>query len=130
MVKSTGNCTPRGIGAGLLEGLEGWCCSIAQWLGQNGIEEALPRLCMVIPQDVLENRLSIVNVLVLDLFHLDWFSGSSLQAQFQLGLGCSVKLLIDSRVVAIESDVGAGRVRESIEANLLIRRNGEQESKL
>lgn len=61
---------------------------------------------------------------------LDRLEYSCADAKFQLGLSCTVELLIDSRVGAVKDDERASRVREAVESNLTVFRNSKEETQL
>lgn len=54
----------------------------------------------------------------------------SLDTKLQFRFGCTVKLLVDGRVIAVESGVGSGTIGESLKDDGLARRDGEEEAKL
>ena len=55
---------------------------------------------------------------------------SSLDAELELRLGCSIKLLVYRGVIAIQCNVCSSTIRVAFEGNNLGWRNGEKRSKL
>lgn len=87
-------------------------------------------VCGHSPRNVLEDCFEGLDVRVFNLFHLHRLADGGLQAQLQLGLGCAVQLLVDRRVVTVEGDVSTGGIGEAVKADVLLRRNGKQKTKL
>jgi hypothetical protein len=64
------------------------------------------------------------------LFSRRCHGNSSSQTKLELGLGCSVELLVDGWIGAVEGDVGACGVGESIEDDIGLGWNCKEEAKL
>jgi len=58
------------------------------------------------------------------------FDDCSFETQLELGFSSTIQLLVDRWVVAIEGDVGASRIGETVELHLELWRNGKEETKL
>jgi hypothetical protein len=52
------------------------------------------------------------------------------KSQLQLGFGCTIKLLVDRRVVTVESNICTGGIRETLEPIFVVGRNTKEDPKL
>ena len=73
---------------------------------------------------------SFCRLIIHDVDFLSWFDDSSPQAELQFGLGSSVELLVDGRIIRVEGDVCSSRVGEAIELDLDGRWDGKKDTKL
>ena len=130
-IEGSWNCTFRRVLAGLLEGLERRCGTVTHGLGQNGLKEGISRFGLGSNRLLRKHHESRVHYCWLCQH---WLRSVSLngcpQAQLELGLCRTIELLVDSRVGAIEGDIGSRRVRKSVKSYFLLGRDGEQGSKL
>ena len=91
---------------------------------QDGVEEFGPRL-----HHAWHLGLSFLWLFIHDIDRsLVWLDDCRSQTELQLGLCSSVELLINSRLVAVKGDIGAGGIRESIELDIDLGRDSKKDS--
>lgn len=123
-VKCSRNRANRGVWAALLERLE----RLDRGLRQDGIEETVSGFCCRDRRCGL-GQLHVRRGCFVDL-HLCRLNDSSLQTQLELGFRCPVQLFVDAGIVTIQCNVCPGRIGKAVKLDLVVFRNGKQETKL